>query len=185
MLLAILSIGILEKLSAQDKTIFIEGAVSYRTGQNIYAKFISTKGIEDGDTLFIKQGSNMIPVLKVTNHSSISCLCNYTSENKVDVGTSVFAKINLPEKEITPVDEPVEDSGIEVNEQVLKNGIPPKSIIQHKQQVNGRLSLTSYSNIYKLKENSQRFRYTLSFKGENISDSRFFFLKATFHLPTN
>ena len=50
----------------------ISGKVSYRSVENIYARFNNTEGINKGDTLFIKKGSEFIPVIKVDFISSKS-----------------------------------------------------------------------------------------------------------------
>ena len=47
------------KLLAQENLKLVEGEISYITGQSIYVKFISTKGIENGDTLFMQKKWNL------------------------------------------------------------------------------------------------------------------------------
>ena len=54
----------------------IQGSVSYISTQNVYVKFVSTKGIQIGDTLYLTKGEKLIPALVVSNKSSISCIGN-------------------------------------------------------------------------------------------------------------
>ena len=70
-----------------------EGRVSYITGQNIYVKFETTEGIENGDTLFMQNAEGLIPSLFVQQKSSISCLCNLISDIEIKVSDPVFARL--------------------------------------------------------------------------------------------
>ena len=160
-------------VSAQVNTQVLEGAVSFKTGNNIYVKFASTSGIENGDTLFRRIDDILKPVLTVQHHSSISCLCSYIEEQKLEVGDKIYAKTPFHEKPRPDLDEPENNPEIDLHEQVLKSENSRPVNEQYKEDISGRLSIASYSNIYKTEDNSQRFRYTLSFKGNHISDSRF------------
>jgi hypothetical protein len=162
-------------LFGQDDNIIIEGSVSYITGQSIYVKFLSTQGIENGDTLFIHQENKMIPILIVTHHSSISCLCNYTGDIKLKLSDQIFAKIRKIEN---TAETKIEASNPEqdINEQVLKSAIKTNKTKEIKQDIGGSLSLSSYSNLYNnASKNSHRFRYTLSFNADHISNSKLSF----------
>ncbi len=160
----------------QEGISLIQGEVSYITGQNIYVKFVSTQGIKNEDSLFIMNEDILIPVLIVKHRSSISCLCNYTGDYKLNVADKVVAKIIQPKV----IDETKfeENTAIEsdLNEQALKasvNEITPKI---RNQDFSGRLSLSSYSNLYNNStENNHRFRYTLSLNAANISGSKLSF----------
>jgi hypothetical protein len=95
--LFLLAIGF--QLNAQEIKA-VEGTVSYITGQNIYVKFNSTQGIENGDTLFSKQNEIFMPVLVVEHHSSISCLCKSIGENKFKVADKlIFIQKGVENKE--------------------------------------------------------------------------------------
>ena len=159
---------------AQSNQNFLEGEVSYITGKNIYVKFRNTEGIEDGDSLFIRQNELLVPALVVQNHSSISCLCIPLNDFSFQVSDKVFAKVVKPElkkvAEIQKEELPEKD----VNEQVLTSPETAKVKPEHQQDINGRISLSSYSNISGTEsENLHRFRYTLSMKAANVSDSKF------------
>ncbi len=58
-------------LMGQSSDEYQEGKISYITSQNVYVKFSSTKGIQEGDTLLISQNSNYLPALKVNNPGSL------------------------------------------------------------------------------------------------------------------
>lgn len=159
-------------LKAQTTIGAEEGNISYITSQNIYVKFKSTKKISVGDTLFVKRNKMLIPALKVTNLSSISCVCMPISELNLNVNDKVETK----QKEIE-----IED---DVDEVKVIKAAPITTIINkpdsitnekkvNKQKINARLSLSSYSNFSNTEGgNSQRMRYTFSMKAKNIADSK-------------
>ncbi len=158
----------------QTENEYTEGEVSYITGKNIYVKFRNTEGIKDGDSLFIRHKDLIAPVLVVQNHSSISCLCTPLNDFSFKVSDKVYAKVVKPElKEVTEIQKeelPEKD----VNEQVMTSSETVKVKAEHQQDISGRISVSSYSNISGTEsENLHRFRYTLSMKAANVSDSRF------------
>lgn len=161
-------------LFAQESVSNIEGLVSYITGKNIYVKFINTDGIENGDTLFIKENEVLVPALVVQHHSSISCLCNPIGEKSFQVSDKIIAKTKSRQK--VQVVEPQAENQIEkdVNEQVISSASenePPKKT--NKQDVAGTLSVSSYSNFSNTdRDNLHRLRYTFSMDAQNISNSK-------------
>lgn len=159
---------------AQQNKNYFSGEVSYISGESIYVKFTSTKGIENGDTLFIQQNNILIPALLVEHQSSISCLCNSIGENSFKIGDVIISKkqaiYNQPNQ--TPIPEQTEVQQ-DINEQVLKSAIPKQSKSELKPKVSGRVSLSSYSNFSNASDNDyHRFRYTLSMRAQNISESK-------------
>ncbi len=175
-LILIVLFGTLSSVEAQEISVVLEGAVSYITGQNIYVKFESTEGIENGDTLFIKVNENLIPVLVVQHHSSISCLCNPMVERTFKVSDIVLAKtkpktIPVAAAEISVLENRPEQDN---NEQVLTSENKKTQNTEGKQNVDGRLSVSSYSNFSNVSSNNlHRFRYTLSMDAQNIGNSKF------------
>ncbi|MEE4286896.1 MAG: hypothetical protein V2I31_12140 [Mariniphaga sp.] len=155
----------------QDSSVLMEGAVSYITGQNIYVRFTSTLGIENGDTLFFQENGQLIPALVVQHHSSISCLCVAIGKNILKVSDVVVARKMQPQRTQTPVTQMHEIPEKDVNEQVLTSP-ENKAGINQKQDFTGRVSLSSYSNFSNSGEDIHRFRYTLSAKASNISESK-------------
>ena len=164
-------------LFAQQIVELVDGKISYITGQNVYVKFTNTEGIENGDTLFVSQNVNLIPVLIVQHHSSISCLCSPIGENRLKVSDSIVAKIKLGrEKKETVVPVPIPEETVEqdVNEQVLTStGKGRTAQLEKSKNVNGRFSLSSYSNFSNtVADDIHRLRYTFTIQAENISESK-------------
>lgn len=159
---------------AQPNNNLTEGEISYITGKNIYVKFESTEGIEDGDSLFILQSETLVPALKVQNHSSISCLCMPLNDFSFKVSDKVFSRVEKPELKEAPEIQKEELPEKDVSEQVLTSSKTVNTNPEYKQDINGRISVSSYSNISGTEsEDLHRFRYTLSMKAANVSDSRF------------
>lgn len=172
LLLFAASLTLTERISAQEKKT-VEGYVSYITANNIYIKFESTDGIKDGDTLFIRQGNSLVPVLKVARHSSITCLCTYTGDLSVKISDKIDAKVSSRQEQKENNQTPISNPEPDINEQVLKAGTSGQNNIKYKQDIDGRLSVSSYSNLHnKSAQNNNRLRYTLVFNVNHISDSK-------------
>ena len=149
-----------------------EGLVSYISGQNIYVKFLSTSGIENGDTLFITKNEILTPALIVQHRSSISCLCIPIGTNSFKVSDKIFSKRKTAEIKEQHEIQAEEQSEKDVSETVLTKPVEEK-VKRHEQNINGRLSLSSYSNFSNSEtDDVHRFRYTLSANAANISDSK-------------
>ncbi|WP_163322108.1 hypothetical protein [Draconibacterium mangrovi] len=155
-------------VNAQESGELLNGKVSYITGENIYVRFASTDQIENGDTLFIRDKNGLTPALLVDNKSSISCLCSVLGEHTFKVDDIVFGRTNKPVREVVQPQQDLPDK--DVNEQVLISQEPTKEPTRT-QDINGRLSLSSYSNISDEADNIHRFRYTLSAKASHLSGS--------------
>ena len=147
-----------------------EGTVSYATSQNVYVKFLSTKNITAGDTLYLRQAGVLVPALVVTNLSSISAVC----QPIVDFKFTTYEKIYTKSKVVVALDEPVEMAPTpmpiyEVDTVVQEKADPKKP----KQKISGRIGISSYANFSNTPGgNSQRMRYTFSMNARNISNSR-------------
>jgi len=152
----------------------VEGAVSYISSTNVYVKFRSTENIAVGDTLFISRDGSLIPVLKVENLSSISCVCSPISNQTFVVADKLFAKPTP--KKIQKPDEKI----VEPTVAVLPVIANPDSVSTEtatskplKQEINGRASVSAYSNFSNSPaDNSLRMRYTLSVNAKNLGDSK-------------
>jgi hypothetical protein len=150
-----------------------EGVVSYITGQNIYVKFASTQGIENGDTLYVMNNEIHEPVLIVQHRSSISCLCAPIGNVSLKVSDKIFSKkVKKQDAEllvIVPEALPEKD----VNEQVLTSSLTENKKSKPEQDITGRLSLSSYSNFSNAPSaDVTRFRYTLNMNASNIANSK-------------
>jgi hypothetical protein len=148
-----------------------EGAISFMTTQNIYVKFQSTNNILAGDTLFIIQDTKMIPVLIVRDLSSISCVCISISSRKLSVADKVLTQRKLiqPKKpkdvSVIPVLQPFPSS---IDTGSVKKVVP----VGLKQNISGRIAVSSYSNFSNFSDLTQRMRYTFSLNARNIGDSK-------------
>ncbi len=161
-------------LNGQTGTENLTGKVSFVSSQNTYVKFKSTSGISAGDTLFISSGGKLVPVLKVNNLSSTSCICSPLSNEFLAVDHLILARIKSSNQK--PVIKTTETQTVEVTKTEKKDTVAsiketPK---EYEQRIRGSLSVNSYSDFSNTAaDNSQRFRYTFSLNAQNISDSRF------------
>jgi hypothetical protein len=157
---------LLSNLKAQSIDNTNEGSISFITSQNIYVKFKSTSTISVGDTLYGILESKRIPILKVNYLSSISCVCSPIDSIKLSVGDKIYADTksikNESEKPVLISSVPKADS-VQIAKDVGK---------KQKQEINGRIAISSYSNISNVSDNSFRMRYTLSLDAQNIGNSK-------------
>lgn len=149
-------------MSGQDRK---EGQVSYITSQHVYVKFSSMEDISEGDTLYIIQGEKEVPALQVKNISSISCVCIPLVSSAFKVSGKIYAT-----------------SDAKISSEAIQEVVPQDTIqiatitetdTRLKQDISGRVSLSSYSNFYNDQvPMSQRMRYTFSMHANNIGDSK-------------
>jgi hypothetical protein len=165
-------------LFGQKETVIEKGAATYVSSQNVYVKFTSTEHINKGDTLFLKQGEQLLPALVVKDKSSTSCVCNALLTEKVKIGTEFFSQSIVekkPEKEKAKKDKVPSAAGQDSTLKIPPMVIAPaydKEDMAFKQKVKGRISAASYSNLYG-GEQTHNLRYTLSYQGNNLKNSRF------------
>ena len=170
----------------QAQVILDKGTVSYVSSQNVYVKFASTDGINIGDTLFLQKAENLSPALRVTNKSSVSCVCARLGTDTIRVSTEIVAKkiqVDTKQKEEKKEQEKkAKKENLEANpvpghdktpEQAAReeDGLPELKY-QPKQKIRARISAASYSNFSERGEQT-RMRYSCSMQGNNIGDSKF------------
>jgi hypothetical protein len=164
------------ELEGQTGSDIVRGKVSFVSPQNIYVKFSSTSGIMSGDTLFKSVNGTIMPVLKVNNLSTTSCVCSSVSDLAILVTDELFAR-----KKVTAL-KPAE----EVIEKVIKEPVVKKDSVAAikkesnpdalKQKIRGSISAYSYSDFSNTTaRNSTIFRYTFSLDARNLGDSKFSF----------
>jgi len=164
--------SILYSQTAKDS--IITGNVNYQTAENIYINFKSTNGIQKNDTLFVKQGRNFEPVIKVKYISSRSVAGEIIGGTKIIKDDEVFAiiKIKEDEKHLTTEDDidiiPEQESELQQPRAVvtdLKIPIGP--------EVKGRITMQSYSNFSNGSNrfDYQRWRYTFRLDAKHIGGS--------------
>lgn len=157
------------QLSGQQKKIVLEGSVSFISSQNTYVKFSNAENIQKGDTLFIRKENNLVPVLIVDQHSSISCICKTIGQPKLKVYDPIVALILENKKVPLKAISAGKDSAAIRTDGQNSAGIARKSVVAKKDQaVKGRLSVSSYSNFSSASgSNDTRLRYTLQL---NVAD---------------
>jgi hypothetical protein len=166
---------LLSDLSGQQGTDNISGQVSFVSTKNVYVKFKSTAGISPGDTLFAKSNGSLIPVLKVDNLSSLSCVCSVIPPAKLAVADFVTAKVKSAADNGTVLPAAVAAQAAVSGTNELTATTKTESG-KPKQHITGSISINSYSDLSNtLADNSQRFRYTFSLDARNIADSKFSF----------
>lgn len=148
-----------------------EGAISFLTSQSIYVKFQSTTTISAGDTLFIVQDATWIPALIVKDLSSISCVCTSITAKQLSVGDKFSSrpKAFQPKKSTEVVIIPAIQSARIVTDTLNVKKELPKEL---KQDINGRFSVSAYSNFSSNSDFSQRMRYTFSLNARNIANTK-------------
>jgi hypothetical protein len=151
------------------------GNVSFLSTEHVYVRFVSTDGISIGDTLYFVKENTTIPLLIVKSLSSISCVCVRLDNTQLNIRNTVFA---LKTAQTPNIEMDVEKSkqGLSPTDQVInevKKDTIKKDFIA---QTDGRLSVTSYSNLSTQQTNdNQRFRYNLNLNAQHIGNSRFSF----------
>lgn len=166
-------------LHGQQDTVELQGTVSYLSSQNVYLKFASTEFINKGDTLFLKIDNRLTAALVVKDKSSTSCICASLLPEKVKVGDAFFAKVMIDKKQGKEDPKKAKENPVTLKDSTGLN-LPPAVIAPQedkieegfKEKLRGRISAASYSNFYG-EDITHRMRYTLTFQGNNIKNSRF------------
>ncbi len=150
------------------------GTVSYITSQNIYIKFKSTENLAVGDTLFVQKGETIIPALVVTNLSSISAVCRPISSISFAVNDALAPR-QKPKKASVQAntEKPPEYKPQPLAEkQEAYTGYSTEET-KFKQDISGRVSISSYSNFSNTPGgSSERMRYTFSINAKHIGKTK-------------
>ena len=149
----------------------LEGSVSYITSQNVYVKFATTAAIAAGDTLYLRQGDAWIPALRVSNLSSMSCVCTPVGQVKISLSDRVVHRphvVETPKPAIPQQPAPVPQPD------PVRDTLPETSSAGTKpvQDISGFASVASFLNFSNTTAaNSLKMKYTLSFNIRNIGKS--------------
>lgn len=143
----------------------LEGKVGYISSQLVYVGFDNTDGISEGDSLYLMDKGNSVPVLKVKYISSKSAACERLKEIDFKADMVIIAKI----KSVTPeIVETTSNNFVITNEEVKPE---VQEIIQLgssdpevKTELSGRYSLQSYSNFNNFNTSGDYQRWRHSFK---------------------
>ena len=165
-------------LVGQNQSGTLEGTVTYITSQSVYVKFSNTARIKAGDTLFIQQGENFVPALKVKDLSSISCVCIPVSAMTFKVSDKIFF---LPSKIPAPTKvEAALPTTVNHPEPGNQNAIPKPDTTtagkpleyKKRQQIHGFVNVASYSNFSNYSSlNSQKEKLTFLLSAKNLGNS--------------
>ena len=163
------------RVYGQQPSINLTGQVTFISSQNIYVRFISTKGIAVGDTLYITSNGVTLPAFKVENLSSTSCVCLPLANITINVADQVTARTKVAEiKNESKVLEPIVKTPL-INSET-KNSTKNKTAetIEQKERIKGSFTVNTYSDFSNTAvKNSNQFRYTLSLDAKNISNSNY------------
>ncbi|MCA9242277.1 MAG: hypothetical protein KDA37_18830, partial [Planctomycetales bacterium] len=193
-----LLLGFLQVGWGQTGYSFEEGEVSYVGSKKVnsyYVKMLSTKGINEGDTLFVQQAGAYLPALRVKGKSSSSLHCENISAFEIKRGDTISAKVpkvkeekkeeEIPfeetkkQDETAPVLDPstlAEQERLEREERLVKDSLRQialdKKIEERRNQGRGRISIGMNSNINK-ESPSHNIRYTFSYRDRKIGKTNF------------
>jgi len=153
----------------------ILGSVSYKSAENTYCKFDNTDGINVGDTLFVKINSNLIPALIVNSKSSTSCAGELINGEKIELNENIFARIRIVNENKQQLSSEV--VGVSTTYAITGLNNPEQKIIKDsiQSELNGRISVQSYTNFSNMSSslNYQRWKYTFQLNANYIAGSNF------------
>ena len=165
-------------LFGQNTGELLKGKVSYVSSQHVYVQFVSTEGIHTGDTLFVSNDNVYVPVLTVTNLSTISCVGVPLTATLLSVATPIFARKRLDKPALDVIAQKSKEA-IAVNDLAVNAASTGEVNKNQKAKVDGRLSVSSYTNIYSTSPSyvqyTQRFRYNFALDVRHIDNSKFTF----------
>lgn len=163
------------RLFGQNETAFLKGTVSFVSSQNVYVKFESTEKINIGDTLFIKKATSLLPALIVKNKSSISCVCTSLMTEKFKVSDEIFSQHIIEKEDPISIKDKIEEAPVAGKQNAVTEEAPTPDTQgekKTKQDINGRISAASYSNLSSYSGDSHRMQYTFSMQANHIGDSK-------------
>lgn len=160
-------------LLAQDIPSNLPGQVSFISTENVYVKFKSTSGIQQGDTLYLSNNGDLRAALIVSNLSSSSCVCKPVQGVEAAIGDFIVARVSAsasaPAGGLTPPVKNKAEGSVATKKDSVRIAKDPLLT----QKIRGSLSAYSYSDFSNNQPNSYRFRYTLSMDAKNIGNSKF------------
>lgn len=130
--------------------------------------------ISEGDTLYTRRGDIDVPALQIKNLSSVSCVCVPLLTDVFKVSDDVYAYVE-PDISSEVPGEPARTDTIQITEVLEADSSQEDSANkkQFKQEIRGRLSLSSYSHFANQEvDMSQRMRYTFSMRANNLGNSK-------------
>lgn len=149
----------------------VKGEVSFISSQHVYVKFQNTMDIKVGDTLFLENNSSKpIPALLVSNISSISCVGTALNGQILQLGMPLFARVEIHET-IPEVVIEKKNEATAINAEIIDQITKKEKNNRKTNRVNGRLSVSSYSNFSNNFESMQRFKYNLALRIDSVANT--------------
>ncbi|MBZ0179860.1 MAG: hypothetical protein K8F36_11250 [Melioribacteraceae bacterium] len=169
MISKIVYIFLISVVTALAQSNLIEGEVSYLSSQNVYVRFSNTTGLSVEDTLFTLSNNVMNPAILIEFLSTTSAAGKPINGYDLKVGDKIYGKKSIAEKPIVEVQEK------EVtDDELIKQDSEITQVLESsfKEKINGKLSISTYSNLSNTNSiDYQRWRYTASFRGENLGET--------------
>lgn len=160
-------------LFGQGEAKLLEGKVTFTTSRNVYVRFDNTAYIAVGDTLQWSVNGVLAPCLTITQKSSTSCVCTILNNCAIAIDDPIFFEyVSVPKasprEEFTANDTPPPPKNPVVTRTPNSSGeLGPR------EEIRGRISAASYSNLSENGDARHRMMYRLSVNANNISDSKF------------
>jgi len=148
--------------------------VTFKSSENVYAKFENTTSMKVGDTLYVKDSNSLRPVISVRYLSSHSVAGPSLGGKELKIDDNVYAYVIINEKPI--VKDSVSANKNYPGTQVGTISSVPRNVTKSvRQNYNGRFSIQSFSNISNFFNagNYQQWRYSFQFNADSISSSPF------------
>jgi len=148
----------------------LNGKVSFITSQNVYVKFDNTEGILIGDTLYIPHDTTLIPALIVNSISSISCVGTPIIKNPFTLSDQITAKKRETKKTKNSNKEEHRNHEPQNNHSANSASGKQKTKVTN-EKLDGRLAVSSYTNVSNNYASSERLRYNLTINANHIGNS--------------
>jgi len=147
----------------------LNGKVSFISSQNVYVKFDNTDGILVGDTLYVTKDTKLVPALVVNSISSISCVGTPLIKDKFALTDQLTAKKRVTKK----LNDKAGDSKnpLSPNDEAIHAAFNKQKSKTTKERFDGRLAISSYTNVSNSYTSSERLRYNLTMNAEHIGNS--------------
>lgn len=157
-------------IQGQTTDKIVEGRVSFITSNNIYVKFANTENIKIGDTLRTTTNS---PCLVITNKSSSSCVCTIVNECEINKEDEVYYHFSIG-NELDSEDDNSKNLLVNKDDPPV-NKKEDEDAILYEENIKGRLSVSSYSNLSDVRDDRHRAMTRFSLNADHINNSKFSF----------
>ena len=148
----------------------MNGNVSFISSQNVYVQFDNTEGLQIGDTLYTSKNDKLIPALIINSLSSISCVGTPLTKNTFSLSDQIFGK-NREVKKINNTKEENHKYAESPNDQAIHAAFSKQKAKSTKERFDGRLAISSYTNLSSNYTPSERLRYNLTLNAQHIGNS--------------